>query len=245
MEYSATFCFHKSLNDFLSNSLKGSVIAYNFNGAPAIKDAIEAIGIPHTEVRMIVVNNHAVGFDYPLGDEDEVQVFPFEERGEALKDMLSIKPLQVRFILDVHLGKLAKSLRMLGLDTIYENNLPDKTIAEIAASEDRIVLTRDVGLLKHKAIKYGYWLRSQNPEEQLSEVIKRYSLSSEIKPFTKCLACNGDIIQVSKDDVLELLPPKTKDYFNAFFQCKNCKRVYWKGSHYERMIEFIKQLRLP
>jgi uncharacterized protein len=245
MQYSATFCFHKSLNDFLPQSLKGSAIPYNFNGAPAIKDAIEALGIPHTEVLMIIVNDRPVGFDYPLGDDDEVDVFPFEESAEESQEMSSIKPGQVKFILDVHLGKLAKSLRMLGLDTIYESNLSDKTIAEIAALEDRIVLTRDVGLLKHKAITYGYWLRSQNSDEQLSEVIKRYNLSSQAKPFTKCIACNGDIKQVSKDHVLEMLPPKTKDYFNEFFQCKNCNRVYWKGSHYERMIEFIKQLKLP
>jgi uncharacterized protein len=245
MQYSATFCFHKSLNDFLPPSLKGSVIRYNFNGAPAIKDAIEAIGIPHTEVDRIVVDNRPVGFYYLLGNNNEVRVFPFDESAEASQDKPSIKPGQVRFILDVHLGKLAKSLRMLGLDTIYENNLSDKTIAEIAASEERIVLTRDVGLLKHKAITYGYWLRSQNSDEQLSEVIKRYNLSSQAKPFTKCIACNGDIKQVSKDHVLEMLPPKTKDYFNEFFQCKNCNRVYWKGSHYERMIEFIKQLKLP
>jgi len=245
MQHSATFCFHKSLTDFLSPSLKHAAISYKFNGAPAIKDAIEAIGIPHTEVHIIVVNNCQVGFDYSLTDNDEVQVFPFEASREVLKNMLLQKPAQVKFILDVHLGKLAKSLRMLGLDAMYKTNLSDKTIAEIAALEDRIVLTRDVGLLKHRAISYGYWLRSQNSEEQLSEVIKRYNLASEIKPFTKCIACNGDIIQVSKEAVLESLPAKTKEYFNEFFQCKNCKRVYWKGSHYERMIEFIKQLKLP
>jgi uncharacterized protein len=244
MQHSATFYFNGSLTDFLPKSKKNTAITYAFKGTPAIKDSIEALGVPHTEVALIVTKAHAVGFDYLVNNNDEVQVFPYDMNGMLNKLYEKIEhPL--KFILDVHLGKLARLLRLLGFDACYENNLSDKTIAEISASEDRIVLTRDVGLLKHKAIKYGYWLRSQNSDEQLREVIKRYNLSSEIKPFTKCIACNGDIIPVSKDDVLEMLPPKTKDYFNEFFQCGNCKRVYWKGSHYERMIEFIKRLELP
>jgi uncharacterized protein len=240
MQHSATFYFNGSLTDFLQKSKKNTAITYAFNGTPAIKDAIEALGVPHTEVALIVTKAQAVGFDYLVSNNDEVQVFPYDMNGMLNKLYEKIEH-PVKFILDVHLGKLARLLRMLGLDTIYENNLPDKTIAEIAALEDRVVLTRDVGLLKHKAITYGYWLRSQNSDEQLREVIRRYNLTFEIRPFTKCIACNGDIIQVSKDEVLELLPTKTKEYFNEFFQCKKCNRLYWKGSHYERMIEFIKR----
>ena len=130
---------------------------------------------------------------------------------------------------------------MLGFDTLYEPAFNDKIIAEIAQNETRIVLTRDVGLLKQKQIKWGYWLRSQLLEPQLSEVVSHFRLTGRFQPFTRCLECNGLLKPVKKELVLEKLPPKTKLYFNEFYQCHNCERVYWKGSHYERMQQFIKQ----
>lgn len=145
-------------------------------------------------------------------------------------------------MLDVHLGTLAKSLRLLGFDTVYGQRLHDAALVKISHGEQRILLTRDVNLLKHKAIPMGYWLRSQHTEKQLAEVVCRFQLVDHIRPFTRCMVCNGTIEVVSKETVLDLLPPKTRLYFDEFFQCADCKRVYWKGSHYQRMKETIQRI---
>jgi uncharacterized protein with PIN domain len=174
---------------------------------------------------------------------DQVEVFP-EDLNEANTELFFLKPpfpKPARFVLDVHLGKLAKALRMLGFDTFYKNDLNDKTIAELAISEERIVLTRDVNLLKIKTIKWGYWLRSQFLEEQLKEVTEYFKLGEYFSPFTRCLECNGLIKEVPKQTVLAILPPNTRRYFDEFYQCQQCGKVFWKGSHYERMEKFIQQ----
>ena len=235
----ATFRFFGALNDFLRPTRKEVWISYTFDGSPAVKDAIEAMGVPHPEVQEIRINDAAAAFYTRLQPGDRFEVYPADIR--AANDPAE-NSSGARFILDVHLGKLAKNLRMLGFDTSYENNYSDKTIVEAAATENRIVLTRDVVLLKNKAIERGYWLRSQHAGEQLTEVIRRFGLSHQFRPFERCIACNGHIVAVPKTKVWELLPPKTKLYYDEFFQCTSCKRVYWKGSHYERMLQFIKQV---
>ena len=235
MQCSATFHFFHSLNDFFSKSQKNTVVVYRFNPGTSVKDAIEAIGIPHVEVDSILVNNLPENFNYILTDSDNVEVFPYSANA-------SIKPHPTKFIVDVHLGKLARLLRLTGFNTLYANNYTDKEIVTKAVDDNRIALTRDVGLLKHKAITYGYWLRSQIAEEQLAEIISRFNLLAEIKTFTRCLVCNGEIVPVSKESIIEKLPANTKEQFNEFYQCEQCKRVYWKGSHYEKMEKFIEQI---
>ncbi|PTX18379.1 hypothetical protein C8N40_106179 [Pontibacter mucosus] len=240
----ATFRFHGSLNNFLPKRRRGSAIHYTFNGTPAIKDSIEALGVPHPEVDVILVNHKPVAFSYLLQEGDVVEVYPVEtgRSWPAGYTMEEKNPPPHRFVLDVHLGTLAKSMRMLGLDTHYQTDLADAAIARIAVAEERVVLTRDVGLLKQKSITWGYWLRSQHTEEQLEEVIRRYSLQPSFRPFARCLACNVPVQQVRKEEVLEQLPPKTKLYFEEFYRCPSCSRVYWKGSHYERMQEFVTRI---
>jgi len=147
-----------------------------------------------------------------------------------------------KFILDVHLGKLAKYLRMLGLDTLYENDLTDPEIVKIAGERKLVVLTRDSELLKIKAVRDGYLIRSKNPVEQLAEVISQYDLYSKIKPFSRCMVCNGIIKKVAKESVADKLLPKTKLYYEEFYQCKSCEKIYWKGSHYFKMKGFLEDL---
>jgi uncharacterized protein len=239
MSKTAQFLFLGSLNDFLRKGKRDAWLSYTFTGNPAVKDAIEAIGVPHLEIREVLVNKENVPFTYRLKSGDEVMVYPHDGREvELLKGIVAI-----RFVLDVHLGTLARSLRMFGFDTVYENTFTDKEIAGIAEAEQRIVLTRDVNLLKNKAIPVGYWLRSQHTEEQLLEVVRRFRLIERISPFTRCMVCNGLIKEVTKEAVQEKLPPKTRLYFEEFYQCTNCQRVYWKGSHYERMQELVKKIK--
>lgn len=239
MSHTARFYFHGSLNDFLRPYKRNMQISYTFPGNPAVKDSIEALGVPHLEVCQVQVNGKTVQLTYQLQDKDEVQVYPFDGREEALTAGIAA----YRFVLDVQLGTLARALRMLGFDTVYDTTLTDKAIAGIAAAEQRIVLTRDVNLLKHKAIPFGYWLRSQHTEAQLAEVSRRFGLAEQMRPFTRCLVCNGEFVPVSKQQVLDQLPPKTRLYFEEFYQCATCARVYWKGSHYERMLELVQRLK--
>lgn len=239
MKSVVSFRFYSSLKDFLPAGKGNTDILYPFGQAPSVKDAIEAIGVPHPEVHTILVNTTTVTFDYQLKNGDKVDVYPLSQQTDKTDDIF---PSEKKFVLDVHLGKLAKALRMLGFDALYENDYDDRTIASTAESEQRIVLTRDVGLLKQKAIKFGYWIRSQHLEEQLKEVIKYFRLKDGFEPLSRCLVCNSTIVSIDKEKVEDLLPPKTKLYFQDFFQCPDCRRVYWKGSHYERMTEFVKDV---
>lgn len=235
MSKDSYFTFHGSLNDFLSPNLQGGKIHYVFFGNPTIKDAMEAQGVPHPEIGKIYINGSQEDFNYKLQSDDNVEVFPIQI---TISDN---KPLQ--FMVDSHLGKLAKDLRVLGFDCLYDVDYTAEKIISIAVQESKIVLTRNIGLLKSKQVSQGYWLRSQEPETQVKEVIKHFNLYDNIKPFTRCRVCNGLIDQVSKQSVEENLPQMTKVHFQDFYQCRECRRVYWKGSHYEKMLDNIEKFK--
>ena len=146
-------------------------------------------------------------------------------------------------MLDVHLGGLARLLRLLGIDALYKNNLHDREIVALAVEEGRAVLTRDIGLLKQKVLQYGYWLRSQHSEEQVTEVLNRFSLCQGIRPFSRCITCNGLLAEVPKAHILHHLPDDTKRIFQEFYQCTQCGKVYWKGSHYHNMQKVVERIR--
>lgn len=245
MPYTASFNFYGSVHDFLRPAMRNKPLVYTFNGSPSVKDAIEAIGIPHTEVSAIIQNGEPAMFTEPLRPDADVAVYAWElEKERADGYLLAPKPARpFRFVLDVHLGTLAKALRMLGFDTVYSKALHDAEIARIAESEQRIVLTRDIGLLKQKIITHGHWLRSQHTTEQLAEVISRYNLLKELKPMERCLLCNSLLRVVEKERVVHRLPPKTQLYFNEYYHCASCDKVYWKGSHYEHMQQVIQQIK--
>ena len=244
MSKKAHFRFYEELNDFLCPERKKVVFPYDFEGAPSVKDAIEAIGVPHTEVDLILVNGVSVTFSYHIADNDTVSVYPvFESLDISVVTHLREKPLrEPKFILDVHLGKCAKYLRLLGFDSLYENTYDDPEIAAIAQAQKRAVLTQDVSLLKRKAVSRGYLVRSRTPAEQVIEVIHRFDLHSNIKPFSRCMACNGKVNAVTKDAVMDVLEPNTIRYFDEFYQCSSCRKVYWKGSHYTKMKSFIENV---
>jgi len=236
--------FHDSLNDFLLPSKRNKPVVYTFSDNPSIKHAIETIGVPHPEADIILVNGKPVDFSYALNNDDEVEVYTAITAKSFPDEWLSTPSHSnpEKFILDVHLGKLARALRLFGFDTFYENNYSDKTIVELAEKEERIILTRDRNLLKHKLVRVGYWLRSQHVHEQLMEVIRRFNLKTKFKFFERCVECNGKIIKVEKAAIIDKLLPKTILYYNNFFQCECCKRIYWRGSHYEHMHGFIKRI---
>jgi uncharacterized protein with PIN domain len=228
------------LNDFLPEGKRGQINEYEFSGNPSVKDAIEAIGVPHCEIDMIYANGSSVEFSYTLKNTDFVEVYPAGSEKEGIHLISKIE--SYRFVLDVHLGKLAKYIRMLGFDTIYENNFTDEFIIDKSIAENRIILTRDIGILKNGKTKHGYWLRSQEPRQQIGEIIKKYNLFSYIKPFTRCIKCNGLLVSIKKNEIADQLEPLTSKYYNEFYECENCKSIFWKGSHYERMQNFIENL---
>lgn len=239
----ALFRFHDELNDFLPGRYKNVQVQYDFDCKPSIKDSIEALGVPHTEVDLIIVNGNSVGFDYHVQDSDEALVYPvLNDVDISNKVKLREKPEHI-FIVDVNLGKLAKLLRMCGFDAIYSNSYTDYDVAQSADKENRIVLTRDRRLLKQRIITHGYWLRSADPDQQIYEVLKRFDLFSIVKPFNRCLECNGLIKPVEKEEILNQLEPKTIQYFDEFYQCQGCKRIYWKGSHYEHMSKVLDKIK--
>jgi uncharacterized protein with PIN domain len=236
-EHTAEFRFYEELNDFLPPERRKQTTLYRFKGHPGIKDAIEAQGVPHTEVDLILVGGESVGFDYRLQPDDRVAVYPvFESFDISPLVQLREKPLrQSAFVLDVNLGKLARRLRLLGFDAAYRNDYHDAEIADLAEAEKRIVLTRDRRLLHAKRITHGYWVRSVIADAQVQEVLKRFDLYRQIRPFHRCLVCNGLLDQVAKADVLDRLEPKTKRYYETFHRCRGCDRIYWQGSHVEDM----------
>ncbi len=237
----AKFRFYANLNDFLPPKRRHHALVHTFEGNPAIKDTIEAIGVPHPEVDLIIVNGESVDFGYHLQDGDWVSVYPiFESIDISSLIRLSPEPLsQVRFVLDTHLGRLAGYLRMLGFNTIYRNDFDDEHLAQIASEQNRILLTRDRGLLKRSSVTYGYWVRNTNPKDRLIEIMRRYNLFDSVSPFLRCIRCNALLAEVVAMDVRDRLPAQVKAHYNEFRQCTGCDQIYWKGTHFERMERFI------
>ena len=183
-----------------------------------MKDVIESLGVPHTEVDLILVNGASVGFDYLVRDGDRVSVYPVFESLD-ITPLVRVRPQplrETRFVLDIHLGKLAVFLRMLGFDSLYRNDYRDDELARISHAEGRILLTRDRGLLKRSLVTHGYLVRSDDPREQLAEVIHRFDLRDAIQPLERCLRCNGELEPVAKEEVADRLPPRTREHYDTF-----------------------------
>lgn len=240
-----TIRFHEELNDFLPMAKRKVSFEHHFKQADAVKDVIESLGVPHTEVDLIIVNDQSVTFDYKIKHGDQISVYPVS----GSIDISTITHLQsapfheIKFVLDVHLGRLAAYLRMLGFDTLYQNNYEDSELANISVTEQRILLTCDKKLLMRKIITHGYYVRERHPKKQLLEIIKRFDLFNSFKPFTRCISCNSEIKAIDKEAIKARLMPRTQNDYNEFWQCSSCKKIYWKGSHYQRMQEQIKLLK--
>ncbi len=229
----ASFTFDPELQGLLRRDLRGRPVEVEFRGAQSAKHLIESLGIPHTEIGTLRADGESVGTGYIVQDGDRIEV-----RAVAPADLAE----EPRFVLDGHLGRLASQLRMLGLDCLYDNACEDEELVRISVAQGRILLSRDRLLLMHKVITPGYLVRSMDPGEQLPEVVQRYGLAKWVKPFERCMRCNHPLVPVEKEMVLEKLEPLTKKYYDTFKRCPNCGQVYWKGSHYERMLDVIEKI---
>ena len=240
----ATFRFYAELNDFLPPDKRQVEFVHPFKGRVSIKDMIEALGAPHTEIDLILVNGASVDFSYVVQKDDRISVYPmFESFDIAPLLRLRPKPLRdPRFVLDTHLGKLAAYLRMLGFDALYRNDYEDGELAFLSSAELRTLLTRDRGLLKRNMVTHGYCVREMDPLRQLDEVVRRFDLYRLVVPFRRCIRCNGLLEPVPKEAILDRLPPQTAHYYDEFRMCQACGQIYWKGSHYERMRRLIDEV---
>jgi len=241
---SCTFRFYAELNDLLPANKRQRNIDHQFRGTPSVKDTIEAIGVPHTEVDLILVDGVSVGFKHLLRGGERVAVYPVFERFD-IERVARVRPKPLRepsFVLDVHLGKLAHYLRLIGFDTLYRNDYSDGCIVRLSVDQRRIILTRDRGILKHSAVTHGYWLRNTDPHEQLKEVVRAFDLTPRIRPFSRCMECNGTLRSVKKDTIRENIPAGVARDFQVFSQCPDCSRVYWRGSHYDRLTSMLQEL---
>ena len=240
----AHFRFYAELNDFLAPDKRAKTFLYPFQGRQSVKHLIEALGVPHTEVDLVLVNGQSADFGVMVEDGDRVSVYPvFESFDVAPVSRVRPRPLrQTRFVADSHLGRLAAYLRMLGFDTLYRNDYRDEDLSQVSSGEHRIVLTRDRGLLKRKAVTHGYFVRETSFRRQLMEVLDRFDLRGSLSPFTRCMRCNGVLEEVAREAVEEQVPPRSRQHADQFHRCRDCGQVYWNGSHYRRMQKFIAQV---
>ena len=240
----AHFRFYAELNDFLPLAKRARSFGYGFSGRQSVKHLIEALGVPHTEVDLVMINGESSEFSRMVEDGDRVSVYPvFEAFDIAPLSRVRPRPLRrTKFIADVHLGKLASYLRMLGFDTLWEAGLDDEDLAGTASREKRIILTRDRDLLKRKSVTHGYFVRQTAARLQLAEVIERFDLAASVEPFTRCMKCNGELADVAAEEVAGLVPPLSRQHAAHYRRCGGCRQVYWDGSHFRRMQFFIVQM---
>lgn len=243
----ATFRFYEELNDFLPPERRKQEFVSSCARAATTKHMIEALGVPHTEVELILVNGESVGFDRILRDNDRVAVYP---KCEALDitPLLRVRahPLRhVRFVADAHMGGLARLLRMAGFDTLYDNHFHDDEIATLSSEEERIVLTRDRELLKRREITHGCYLHTLKPTEQFREIVERLDLTRSMRPFSLCLNCNMPLRAIARAEVQQWVPEGILERYEHFMTCDHCHGVFWEGSHWQRMQALLAGLLPP
>ncbi len=237
--------FYEELNDFLPGEKRKISFEHTYIDRTSVKDVIESLGVPHTEVDLILANGKSVGFDYLINFDDDISVYPvFESLDITDVQCLRPKPLRnPKFVADVHLGKLTRYLRMMGFDVLYKNDFDDDEIVKLSLKEKRAILTRDRGILKRSKVLHGYWIRSTKVREQVIEVIKRFDLKNIIKEFSRCIDCNSLLIKTNKNKILKELPPKVASSLDEFYRCPECKKNYWEGTHYQKMLSFIQSIK--
>ena len=235
---------YAELNDFLKPGLRQKEFVLAFRDGHTVKHVLESVGIPHTEIDVILVNGESVDFSRMTEDGDRISAYPvFESLDVSPVLRLRPEPLrETRFLLDVNLGGLAPLLRLLGFDTSFPGHMDDGALVAMSIDEGRILLTRDRDLLKRRALSRGLWIRSQVPMEQAGEVLERLDLKGSVRPFTLCARCSGRLAEVDKKVVMDRLEPLTKRYYDDFRICSKCGQIYWKGSHFEALTALVERM---
>lgn len=236
--------FYAELNDHLPVDRRHVRFTEQVRAGVSLGEMIASLGVPPGEVELILVNGESVGLCHPLTEGDDASVYPsFDSLDVApLTRIIDRPPRRMRFVLDVHLGKLAHHLRMLGFDTLYRNDYTTGDLTAIAGGEDRILLSRSRTLVEGSGVTAAYCVVSTDPREQLIEILVRFDLWRSCHPFSRCLHCNTTLRSVARAEVVDRLPAKVRDLFLEFNTCPSCDRIYWSGSHFERMNAFIDEV---
>jgi uncharacterized protein len=236
---------YAELNDFLAPGLRGVTTRRPFRAHQTVKDVIEAAGIPHTEVDLVLVNGESVDFSHRPTAGDRIAVYPiFESFDIGPINRLRPQPLrEVRFVVDVHLGRLARLLRLLGFDVRWDPGLDDEELASISRAEHRVLLTRDRGLLKRRSVTHGVFVRPERPLDQAVDVVRRLDLADRLAPFTRCLRCGAELAVVTKAEVIDQLEPLTRRHYERFQRCTGCGQIYWRGSHHDQLAALVDRVR--
>ena len=234
--------FHGDLDFFLRSRMPRRPVERTLTEKTSIKDVIESCGVPHPEVDLIVVEGEPVDFSFGITGDAEIEVYPPGIRYLIFKEKRLQLVRATRFVCDGHLGRLTRNMRLLGFDVAYDRNAEDQQLLRIMQAQERALLTRDRRLLMHAVVRSGYCPRSQNPNEQTIEVIRRFDLLTSIAPFTRCIRCNGSLQNVPKIDVVEKLEPLTKIYYEQFRRCTRCGQIYWSGSHFTQLQKRLEQI---
>ncbi len=232
------FRFYEELNDFLPKHRRKTDFEAKFKGKRSIKDMIEALGVPHTEIDLILVNGNSVDFKYILQDEDRVSVYPVFE-SLNITDVTLLRKIPLRrnkFIADTNLGDIVKYMRALGFNLYYDPLLSTREIVEISKRENRVILTKSRKLLKSKDVSHGIFISPGTATEQIRRIIDCLDIKNDIKPFSRCLRCNTLLNIVPKEKFLDGIPPKTKEFYDEYVQCRSCDKTYWKGTHFINLI---------
>lgn len=239
--YTVTLRVYDELNEFLPLDKRQQSFPVSSRDRRAVKDLIESQGVPHTEIAAIRVNGEWVQLTYRIDDGDRIGVYPCVNRlGLATGHGLRRPPEGLAaFVADVNLGKLSRNLRLLGLDCVYDNQFDDREVIRIGVAENRIILTRDRGLLQHKTVIHGIYIHASNPILQTREVLRRIDLGKHIRPCSRCVRCNGLIIVAPKDSVRGFVPRETFQNIDEFYRCVQCGKLYWRGAHWHCLQEII------
>lgn len=240
----AQFRFYEELNDFLPKQRQKAAFLVKFPQGQTVKSLIEGLGVPHTEVDLILANSQSVDFSYQIKEGDYISVYPMFESLD-ISSVTRIRPQGLRipkFVLDTHLGRLARHLRMLGFDTSYKNHCEDTELAEISCREHRALLTRDQELLKRNKVTRGYWVRSTKPTQQLIEILRRFHLQNLVQALSRCIRCNAILQRISAESMSDRLPQDVLKTQRQVKICPSCRQLYWQGSHTQRMELFRKKI---
>ncbi|WP_406495036.1 Mut7-C ubiquitin/RNAse domain-containing protein [Streptomyces sp. NBC_01604] len=203
------------------------------DGVSTLGHVVESLGVPLTEVGALVVDGREVTVSHLPAAGESVRVRPIERPQR-------VPGAPLRFLLDVHLGTLARRLRLLGVDTAYEStDIGDPALATRSAAERRVMLSRDRGLLRRRELWAGAYVYSTRPEDQLRDVLDRFR--PELDPWTRCIACNGLLREASKEEVADQLQGGTQRSYDVFAQCRECGRAYWKGAHHEQLEAIVER----
>ena len=238
------FRFYEELNDFLPAQRRKRDFQVGFKGRESVKDMIEALGVPHTEVDLILVNGKSVDFGCIIQDKDRISVYPLFESLD-IRDVTRLREIplrQTRFIADVNIGDIVKYMRALGLDVYYDASLSPRDIIRISKRENRTILTKSRNLLKFRDVTHGIFIRPGTTVAQIKRVIDFLSLREMVVPFSRCLRCNSFLVRVSKESIFDRIPPKAREFYDEYSYCRACEKIYWKGTHFIRIKRVVDEI---